>query len=69
MQYMYTECKLPSNGKFYKTTTVHLRPKTIFDIKSLLNNATFMWYIVNIKFSLFRYFFNISSLYTNLPSP
>lgn len=42
MQYIYTECKLPSNGKFYKTTTVHLRPKTIFDIKSLLNNATFM---------------------------
>lgn len=42
MQYIYTECKLPSNGKIYKTNIVHLRPKTIFDIKVLLNNPVFM---------------------------
>lgn len=42
MQYIYTECKLPSNGKLYPTTTVHLRPKTIFDIKMLLNNPAFI---------------------------
>lgn len=42
MQYIYTECKLPSNGKIYDTTTVHIRPKTIFDIKTLLNNFTFV---------------------------
>lgn len=42
MQYIYTECTLPSNGLIYKTKTVHLRPKTIFDIKTLLNNPVFM---------------------------
>lgn len=42
MQYIYTECKLPSNGKLYPTTTVHLRPKTIFDIKMLLNYPVYM---------------------------
>lgn len=42
MQYIYTECNLPSNGKMYPTTKVHLRPKTIFDIKVLLNNPVFM---------------------------
>lgn len=43
MQYIYTECKLPSNGKLYKTPqVVHLRPKTIFDIKVLLNDPVFM---------------------------
>ena len=42
MQYIYTECTLPSNGLIYKTKTVHLRPKTIFDIKTLLNNPIFM---------------------------
>ena len=42
MQYVYTECKLPSNGKMYSTTVVHLRPKTIFDIKTLLNNPIYM---------------------------
>lgn len=42
MQYIYTECKLPSNGKIYSTKVVHLRPKTIFDIKSILNNPVYM---------------------------
>lgn len=42
MQYIYTECRLPSNGKIYGTNTVHLRPKTIFDIKVLLNNPAFI---------------------------
>ena len=42
MQYIYTECHLPSNGKLYNTEIVHLRPKTIFDIKALLNNPAFM---------------------------
>lgn len=42
MQYIYTEFKLPSNGKFYDTNVVHLRPKTIFDIKMLLNNPVYM---------------------------
>lgn len=41
MQYKYIECNLPSNGLIYKTKTVHLRAKTIFDIKSLLNNPIF----------------------------
>lgn len=42
MQYIYTKCELPSNGKIYNTTTVNLRPKTIFDIKALLNNPVYM---------------------------
>lgn len=42
MQYIYTECKLPSNGKMYPTNTVHIRPKTIFDIKMLLSNPVYM---------------------------
>lgn len=42
MQYIYTECKLPSNGLIYPITTVHLRPKTIFDIKKLLNDPVYM---------------------------
>lgn len=42
MQYTYTECELPSNGKIYPTKIVHLRPKTIFDIKTLLSNPVFM---------------------------
>lgn len=42
MQYIYTEFNLPSNGKLYSTNKVHLRPKTIFDIKTLLNNPVFM---------------------------
>lgn len=42
MQYIYTECQLPSNGMFYDTKIVHLRPKTIFDIKTLLNNSVYM---------------------------
>lgn len=42
MQYIYVECKLPSNGLIYPTNIVHLRPKTIFDIKMLLNNPIFM---------------------------
>lgn len=42
MQYIYTECFLPSNGQFYNTKSVHLRPKTVFDIKALLNNPAFM---------------------------
>lgn len=42
MQYIYTECQLPSNGMFYPTKVVHLRPKTIFDIKTLLNNSVYM---------------------------
>ena len=41
MQYKYIECNLPSNGLIYKTKTVHLRPKTIFDIKTLLSNPVF----------------------------
>lgn len=39
MQYNYITCVLPSNGKIYDTKEVHLRAKTIFDIKSLLNNT------------------------------
>ena len=42
MQYIYTECELPSNGVFYSTRVVHLRPKTIFDIKTLLSNPTYL---------------------------
>lgn len=42
MQYIYTEFDLPSNGKLYPINKVHLRPKTIFDIKMLLNNPVFM---------------------------
>lgn len=42
MQYNYVECELPSNGKIYPTRVVHLRPKTIFDIKSLLQNPVYM---------------------------
>lgn len=42
MQYIYTECELPSNGKLYPMTKVHIRPKTIFDIKMLLNNPFYM---------------------------
>lgn len=42
MQYIYTECFLPSNGQFYNIKSVHLRPKTVFDIKALLNNPAFM---------------------------
>lgn len=42
MQYIYTECHLPSNGKLYDTQVIHLRPKTIFDIKMLLSNPIFM---------------------------
>lgn len=42
MQYIYTKCELPSNGKIYNTTTINLRPKTIFDIKTLLNNPVYM---------------------------
>lgn len=42
MQHIYTECKLPSNGLIYPITTVHLRPKTIFDIKKLLNDPVYM---------------------------
>jgi YesN/AraC family two-component response regulator len=41
MQYKYVTCKLPSNGKIYSTTSVNLRPKTIFDIKNLLNDPVF----------------------------
>lgn len=41
MQYIYTSCELPSNGKFYPIREVHLRPKTIFDIKALLSNPFF----------------------------
>lgn len=41
MQYHYEKCNLPSNGKIYPIKEVHLRPKTIFDIKSLLNNPVF----------------------------
>lgn len=41
MQYKYIECELPSNGLIYPTKVVHLRPKTIFDIKSLLLNPTY----------------------------
>lgn len=42
MQYIYTECNLPSNGLIYPITTVHIRPKTIFDIKKLLNDPVYM---------------------------
>lgn len=42
MQYIYTECNLPSDGKLYPTQVVHLRPKTIFDIKTILNNPVYM---------------------------
>lgn len=43
MNYIYTECKLPSNGMFYeKPQVVHIRPKTIFDIKTILNNPVYL---------------------------
>lgn len=41
MQYKYITCKLPSNGMIYPTKEVHLRAKTIFDIKALLGNPVF----------------------------
>lgn len=41
MNYKYIVCKLPSNGLIYDTKEVHLRAKTIFDIKALLNNPSF----------------------------
>lgn len=41
MQYKYITCQLPSNGLIYDTKEVHLRAKTIFDIKTLLNNPVF----------------------------
>lgn len=41
MQYTYNEFKLPSNGKIYPTDKVHIRPKTIFDIKMMLNNPIY----------------------------
>lgn len=41
MQYKYVTCVLPSNGLIYDTKEVHLRAKTIFDIKVLLNEPTF----------------------------
>ena len=43
MQYKYITCKLPSNGKIYPTKEVHLRAKTIFDIKALLENPVFQF--------------------------
>lgn len=42
MQYKYITCQLPSNGLLYETKEVHLRPKTIFDIKTLLGNPAFL---------------------------
>ena len=41
MQYKYTTCELPSNGLIYNIREVHLRAKTIFDIKTLLGNPIF----------------------------
>ena len=41
MQYKYFTCNLPSNGLIYPTKEVHLRAKTIFDMKSLLVNPAF----------------------------
>lgn len=41
MQYKYVTCKLPSNGLIYDIKEVHLRAKTIFDIKALLNEPSF----------------------------
>lgn len=41
MQYNYISCDLPSNGRFYPIKTVHIRPKTIFDIKVLLGNPIY----------------------------
>lgn len=41
MQYKYITCELPSNGLIYSTKEVHLRAKTIFDIKMLLGNPVF----------------------------
>lgn len=41
MQYKYIECELPSNGLIYDISKVHLRPKTIFDIKTLLANPIY----------------------------
>lgn len=41
MQYKYITCKLPSNGLIYPTKEIHLRAKTIFDIKMLLGNPVF----------------------------
>lgn len=43
MQYKYITCKLPSNGKIYPIKEVHLRAKTIFDIKALLENPVFQF--------------------------
>lgn len=41
MQYKYITCELPSNGVFYNIKEVHIRPKTIFDIKALLGDPVF----------------------------
>lgn len=41
MQYKYVTCTLPSNGLIYPIKEVHLRPKTIFDIKTLLGDPVF----------------------------
>ena len=41
MQYKYVEVELPSNGLIYDTKRVHLRAKTIFDIRTLLNNPVY----------------------------
>lgn len=41
MQYKYVTVTLPSNGLIYPTKEVHLRNKTIFDIKALINNPYF----------------------------
>lgn len=42
MQPIYTTCDLPSNGMFYPIKQVRIRPKTIYDIKTMLNNPVFM---------------------------
>ena len=39
--YNYVTVKLPSNGLLYNVKEVHLRQKTIFDIKALLDNPIF----------------------------
>lgn len=41
MQFNYVTCELPSNGKIYPIKEVHIRPKTIFDIKTLLNSPEY----------------------------
>lgn len=41
MQYKYVTVTLPSNGLIYPVKEVHLRNKTIFDIKALINNPYF----------------------------